>query len=366
MPRIEAMDAPLIRLAQPALNHREARAIEDVLTSGMLVQGAVVERFERAVAERCGRAHAVAVTNGTAALELALECLDVRGHEVLVPDLTWPSPAHAALRADAEVALLDVDPATWNVTASAVKEGLSPQTRVAIVIDQFGAPADLPAILETLPFRVALVEDAACAIGSTLFGKPCGSFGVISTLSFHPRKVITTGEGGMLLTDAPDLAARARMLRNHGQRTPGEFGAAGPNLRLTEMQAAMGLVQLEKLDEILARRRAIGARYDEALRTQETQRTIPGGTSNRQTHGLILRDGLDPAAVLSAMRSAGVECGRLSYALHRLPSLKSARRADALGVTEGLVDRGIALPLHTRMSDQDVERVLATLLPLLS
>jgi perosamine synthetase len=360
------MNAPLIRLAQPALDHREARAIEDVLTSGMLVQGAVVERFERAVAERCGRAHAVAVTNGTAALELALECLEVRGHEVLVPDLTWPSPAHAALRAGAEVALLDVDPATWNVTASAVNQGLSARTKVAIVIDQFGAPADLPGILGALPSSVALVEDAACAIGSTLFGKPCGSFGAISTLSFHPRKVITTGEGGMLLTDTPELAARARMLRNHGQRTPGEFGAAGPNLRLTEMQAAMGLVQLEKLDEIVARRQAIGARYDEALRTQKTQTATPGSTSNRQTYGLILREGLDPAGVLSAMRSAGVECGRLSYALHRLPSLKGARRGSALTVTEGLVDRGIALPLHTRMSDRDVEQVLAVLLPLLS
>src|SRR5690606_28794720 len=115
------------------------------------------------------------------------------------------------------------------------------------VIDQFGAPADVPGVARALPDAL-VIEDAACAIGSSLDGKPCGSFGVFSTLSFHPRKVITTGEGGMLLTDEPELAARARMLRNHGQRGPGDFGAAGPNLRLTEMQAAMGLAQLEKLE----------------------------------------------------------------------------------------------------------------------
>jgi perosamine synthetase len=359
------MNAPLIRLAQPALDHREARAIEAVLTSGMLVQGAVVERFERAVAERCGRAHAVAVTNGTAALELALECLEVRDHEVLVPDLTWPSPAHAALRAGAEVALLDVDPATWNVTASAVKEGLSPRTKVAIVIDQFGAPAELPGILGGLPSSVALVEDAACAIGSTLFGKPCGSFGAISTLSFHPRKVITTGEGGMLLTDAPSSRRAPACCATTGSASPVSSGRRAQ----PEAHRDAGRDGPRPAGEA---RRDRGAPAGDrcALRRGARQGEDPARDRRQRLEPADLRPpppgGPRSAAVLTAMRSAGVECGRLSYALHRLPSLSGARRASPLTVTEERVERGIALPLHTRMTDGDVEQVLAALLPLLS
>jgi len=348
-----------VRVAQPELDDRESAAITAVLASGMLVQGAMVERFERAIAERCGRAHAIAVTNGTAALELALECLEVRGHEVLVPDLTWPSPAHAAVRAGASLALSDVDRAQWNVTPSLAAEAISDATRALIVIDQFGVPADVAGVESALG-SVHVIEDAACAIGSTFGGKSCGSFGVFSTLSFHPRKVITTGEGGMLLTDEPALAARARMLRNHGQKGPGDFGAAGPNLRLTEMQAAMSLVQLEKLDGIVARRQAIGARYREALKSDAMQACPAGASWNHQTFGYLLEPSQDVSVVLAAMRERGIECGRLSYALHTLPSLRGARHG-ALSNTSAILDRAIALPLHTKMSDEDVETVIAAL-----
>lgn len=349
----------MIRVAQPELDERESAAIASVLASGMLVQGAMVERFERAVAERCHRAHAIAVTNGTAALELALECLEVRGSEVLVPNLTWPSPAHAAVRAGASLALSDVDAAEWNVTPSLATEAASDATQVAIVIDQFGVPADVAGLQRALP-AVQVIEDAACAIGSSFDGKPCGSFGVFSTLSFHPRKVITTGEGGMLLTDEPELAARARMLRNHGQKTPGDFGAAGPNLRLTEMQAAMGLVQLEKLDGIVSRRQAIGMRYREAQRSDRLQACPDGGRWNHQTFGYLLESGRDVAQVLAAMRERGIECGRLSYTLHTLPSLRAARHG-ALSNSTSILDRAIALPLHTKMTDEDVEAVISAL-----
>ena len=353
------MEPPRIRLAQPALDERESAAIASVLATGMLVQGAQVERFERAVAERCNRAHAVAVANGTAALELAFECLEVRGHEVLVPALTWPSPAHAALRTGASLTLADVGD-DWNLTALAAAAAVSSSTRVAVVIDQFGMPADVAGVAATLP-GVTLVEDAACAIGSAIGGRPCGSFGTIATLSFHPRKVLTTGEGGMLLTDEPALAARARTLRNHGQRGPGDFTLAGPNLRLTEMQAAMGLVQLEKLEAIVARRSAIGARYREALaRLPVALQRMPAGVHwNHQTFGVTLLEH-PPDVVMLSMRAAGIECGRLSYSLGAMPSLRSARRA-VLGRSEQVAATGIALPLHTRMSDADVEAVIAAL-----
>ncbi len=358
-----------IRLARPALDHRELEAIGRVLESGMLVSGAVVERFEHASRERCGTAHAVAVGSGTAALELAMRALDLMGAEVLVPALTWPSPAHAAALAGARPVLVDVDPGEWNGSPDTFLRGLGPATRGIVAIDQFGVPARHGALRGVLDSAgrqdVVVIEDAACAIGSSLEGRACGSFGAISTLSFHPRKVVTTGEGGMCLTDDPALAARLRTLRNHGQREAGVFVEPGPNHRLTEMQAAMGLVQLEKLDTILTHRRAIAARYREGLEGAglALQTAPTGSVRNEQTFGAILPDMAPPGArdrLIALASDAAVELGRLSYDLTVIASLSaSGPHADA-PVTRSLVARGFALPLHTAMTDEDVERVIAT------
>jgi perosamine synthetase len=350
-----------IRLARPELGDEEIAAVARVLASGMLVQGREVEAFEAAVAHRCGRAHGIAVSSGTAALELALRALDVAGGEVLVPDLTWPSPAHAVELAGATPVLVDVDAREWNAGAASLAAGRSSATRAAIVIDQFGVPArhaEIAAALESVP----VIEDAACAIGSTTEGRACGSFGVISCLSFHPRKVITTGEGGICLTDDARLADALRTLRNHGQRAPGEFAVAGPNLRLTEMQAAMGRVQLAKLDAIVAARRALGDRYRAGLpRDVEAQALPEGAARNEQTFGVVLPARASRDAVIAAMKREEIEVGRLSYALHTLPSLRGARAVGTLEVSSSIVARGIALPLHGGMGAADVDRVLSAL-----
>ncbi|MBX7197461.1 MAG: DegT/DnrJ/EryC1/StrS family aminotransferase, partial [Sandaracinaceae bacterium] len=341
-----------IRLARPALDARELSAIARVLESGMLVSGAMVERFEHAVRERVGRAHAVAVANGTAALELAMRALDLGGHEILVPALTWPSPAHAAALAGARPALLDVDPAEWNLAPEPAAARIRPETRAIVAIDQFGVPARVPELEAALRARgrgdVCVIEDAACAIGSELGGRACGSFGAVSTLSFHPRKVVTTGEGGMCLTDEPALAARLRTLRNHGQREVGVFVTAGPNHRLTEMQAAMGLVQLEKLDEIVRRRRAIAARYREGLAglPLALQAHPPTSATNEQTFGVALASSIEAARrdrLVTLAREAGLELGRLSYDLTALESLAAFGPHAEAPVTRDRVARGLAL-----------------------
>ncbi|UJR85578.1 Hypothetical protein I5071_76580 [Sandaracinus amylolyticus] len=356
--------AVTIKLASPELGAEESAAIARVLSSGMLVQGREVEAFERALAERCGRAHAIAVSSGTAALELALRALGVSGGEVIVPDLTWPSPAHAALLAGATPVLVDVDPDEWNVRADAIARARSSTTRAVIAIDQLGAPARHDEIARAAG-DVPIVEDAACAIGSTFEGRPCGAFGVVACLSFHPRKVITTGEGGACLTDDAALAAELRTLRNHGQRTPGVFAYAGPNQRLTEMQAAMGRVQIDRLDAIVAHRRALADRYRATLpREVAPQRLAPRATRNEQTFGVLLPARCDADArdrVIETLKREGIESGRLSYALHRLPSLDAARREGALPHADAIVARGLALPLHGAMSETDVDRVVATL-----
>lgn len=356
-----------VRLASPELGDEEQAAVARVLRSGMLVQGREVEAFERSVAERCGRGFGVAVSSGTAALELALRVLGIEGGEVLMPDVSWPSPAHAACLVGATPALLDVHPGEWNAGASDFARGRSASTRAAVVIDQFGVPSRHREIAAALP-GIPIIEDAACAIGSTLDGQPCGSFGLVSCLSLHPRKVITTGEGGLCLTDDPRLADALRILRNHGQVTAGVFERPGPNLRLTEMQAAMGLVQLERLDAIVERRRAVATAYRAALPDQApglaTQALPEGATRNEQTFGVVLPPpfgAADRDALIAAMKARGVEAGRLSYAMHTLPSLRAARTEAAYPHADALVARGLALPLHTRMDDEDVAQVLQAL-----
>jgi perosamine synthetase len=353
---------PSIPLARPDIGEAEIRAATAVLESGMLVSGAVVERFERGLAERCGRRHAIAVANGTAALELALRALGVDGGEVLVPALTWPSPAHAAAWVGATPRLIDIDPDDWNAPASAFAAARSGATRCAIAIDQFGVPArheEIAAALDGVP----IVEDAACAIGSALAGRPCGSFGDIACLSFHPRKVLTTGEGGACLTDDDDLADTIRVLRNHGQQTVGDFVRPGPNLRLTEFQAAIGLSQLERLDATLERRRALADRYRAALPALglEPQAHPAGAAVNEQTFGVLVPEALGAAGrdrLIAGLGERGIGAGILSYALTRIGSLDAG---DPAPVAEDVVDRGLALPLYATLTDGEADRVIAEL-----
>ncbi len=347
----------MIRLTRPSIGDEEVCAVEEVLRSGMLVQGERVARFEALVAERCGRAHAVAVSSGTAALELALAALGIGpGDEVLVPDLTWPSPAHAIALRGARPVLVDVHPSEWNATAEAFAAARSTRTKAAVVIDQFGFPARHRAIAGALE-GVPIVEDAACAIGSTLGGVPSGSFGAVACLSFHPRKVITTGEGGMCLTDDDAVAERLRRLRNHGQSAPGRFVEPAPNQRMTEVAAALGIAQMARLDGIVAERRRLAARYRDALPEAGWQRAADGAEPNHQTMGLVLPEGVGRERALERLRDRGIEAGILSYALHRLPSLAGAAGGPCPNAA-AIVDRGIALPLYPELALADQDRVI--------
>lgn len=325
----------------------------------MLVQGALVERFELAMAALVGRQHAVAVSSGTAALQLALKVLNVAsGDEVLCPALSWPSPAHAARLAGAKVRFVDIDRGEWNSSAQSFREARSGSAKVAIVIDQFGNPARASEIREALG-ALPIIEDAACALGSRFSSGPCGSLGRVSCLSFHPRKILTTGEGGMCLTDDDELADQLRTLRNHGQLR-GEFVVAAGNYRMTEMAAALGLAQLQRLDDIVSRRRQLAGIYRETLPPElETQQTPPGAESNYQTFGVILPQGYDRNAVLRTMRERGVEAGLLSFAIHKLGSF--AGSDASMPIAEHVAARGIALPLYPQMKNAEVEQVATVL-----
>jgi dTDP-4-amino-4,6-dideoxygalactose transaminase len=361
-------DRAVIPLTRPLLGAEEEQAVAAVLRTGMLVQGAEVARFERAVGEHVRRAHAVAVVNGTAALELGLGALGIGpGARVLVPALTWPSPAHAVLACGAEPVLVDVDAAEWNSGPRQLEGALSPQPDAVIAIDQFGNPCRVQELLALLG-DVPLIVDAACSLGSTIAGTPCGRLGVIACSSFHPRKVITTGEGGMCLTDDAALAERVRELRNHGQAAPARFARAAGNERMSELSAAVGVVQMTRLTTIVEQRRALAARYREGLADLplRMQAAAPGATPNHQTLGVVLDPGLDRDALIARLAQRAVQAGLLSYALHRLPQLRdaaevAARAGRSLQNAEAIAERGMCLPLFPTLTHAEQDQVIAAL-----
>ena len=253
---------------------------------------------------------------------------------------------------------VDVDQDEWNSSAEALREARNGNTRAAIVIDQFGNPAraeQIRAALGALP----IIEDAACALGSRFAGGPCGSLGKVSCLSFHPRKILTTGEGGMCLTDDDAVAEKLRMLRNHGQLR-GEFVVAAGNSRMTDIAAALGLAQLQRLDEIVARRRELAALYREAFDGEmDLQSTPAGAESNYQTFGVVLPQGHDRDAVLEKLAERGVEAGLLSFAIHKLGSFTGSEAS--LPIAERIAARGVALPLYPQMRNAEVDEVVRSL-----
>jgi len=328
------------------------------------VQGALVERFEQAVAALLGRRHAVAVSSGTSALQLALKALKIgSGDEVLCPALSWPSPAHAIRVAGAKVRFVDVDQDEWNSSADALRAERSGHTSAAIVIDQFGNPARDQQIREALG-SLPIIEDAACALGSRFASGPCGTLGAVSCLSFHPRKILTTGEGGMCLTDDDDLADKLRTLRNHGQ-LGGEFVVASGNSRMTEIAAALGLSQLKRLDEIVGRRRELASLYAGELGGElDLQSTAEGAESNYQTFGVILPQGYNRKSVCEKLHERGVEAGLLSFAIHKLGSFTGSDAS--MPIAEHIAARGIALPIYPQMRNAQVEEVVKSLRGVLS
>ena len=362
----------MIRLTRPWFDAAESEAVQRVLASGMLVQGEEVRAFEQSVASYLGalspgtrEIHAMAVINGTSALELALMVAGTKpGDEVIVPAVSWPSPGNAVLLRGATPVLADVQLDTFNVEPSAVAAVLTPETRAVIAIDQFGVPAEIPAI-RRLAGDIVLIEDAACALGSTLAGRACGLLADLGTYSFHPRKVITTGEGGMVLTHAADHAATVRALRNHGQDAPGVFRDAGPNARLSELQAAIGRAQMTKLDELLSRRREMAAEIRSAV-ALHWQSAPDGAVVNHQTLGFVLPRPANGTltnardALIANLRADGIEAGALSHALHRLAqfSRHAVNASRRFPVADMVVDGGVAVPLHPGMSSHDVATVI--------
>lgn len=369
--------AVTIPVAKPWLGEAEAAAAAEAVSTGWIAQGPRVAEFERRFAERVGARHGVAVSSCTTALHLALVLAGIGpGDEVVVPSLSFIATANAVRYVGADPIFADVDEDSLALTPATVEPVLTPRTRAVLVVHQVGEPADIASLQRLLEGRrIELIEDAACAAGSTYAGRPIGGHSRFVAFSFHPRKVITTGEGGLLaLRDAGD-AVLARRLREHamsvsaadrhasGTTTPESYLEVGFNYRMTDIQAAVGLVQLEKLEEIVRRRRALAARYDGLLAELPDVR-IPRraqyGESNFQSYWIELPDGADRDVVMARLADDGVSARRGIMAAHVEPAYSDVEHVP-LPITERITARSLILPLFPQMGLDEQDRVVEAL-----
>jgi len=367
----------VIPVMKPWLGPEESEAAAAAVASGWVAQGPRVAEFERAFARVVHCPHAVAVSSCTTALHLAMVLSGLGGgDEVIVPSLSFIATANVVRYVGATPVFADVDLATQNLTADSIEAALSPATRAVILVHQAGVPADVGPVRALARARdMAVVEDAACAIGSTYHGHTVGADAELATFSFHPRKLVTTGEGGMLTCATAEHAGRARRLREHGMsmsaadrhRSDGpvieRYLETGYNFRMTDIQAAVGLVQLGRLDELVARRRRLAARYTGSLGDLGVVvASDPSyGTTNFQSYWMLLPPDapIGRDELLAALHREGISARRGIMAAHLEPAYMSEPRPH-LPVTERLTKDSVILPLYHDLSESDQDRVIAS------
>lgn len=369
-----------IPLMVPWLGEAEIEAVSEVIKSGWIAQGPAVKRFEQAFKERMVSADAVAVANCTAGLQLALIVAGIQpGDEVIVPSFSFIATTNSVIHAGAVPVFADVAIKTGNLTAASIASAVTDRTRAVMVVHQAGVPADLDEIFAYCkPRGLTVIEDAACAVGSTYKSKPIGSHSDLVVFSFHPRKILTTGEGGMIATRNLNWATRLRRLREHGMSmsaadrhaTGGvsieNYSEPGFNFRMTDIQAAIGLVQLSKLNDSVQRRRELAARYATYISDISGLHPVvdpPYGTCNFQSYWVELDDSvLKPRNnVMEELESRGISTRRGIMTAHREPACKKYFR-EPLPISERLSDNSLILPLYHTMSYAEQDHVIESLI----
>ncbi|MEO0445090.1 MAG: aminotransferase class I/II-fold pyridoxal phosphate-dependent enzyme [Verrucomicrobiota bacterium] len=358
-------------LVEPSLAGNELKYVTDCIrTNWISSQGKYVSRFESEFAAYHGMAHGVACSSGTTALHLGLLSLDIsQGDEVIVPDLTFGATANAVIHAGANPVLVDVEPETWNMDPEAVRAAVTKRTKAILPVHLYGLPCDLAALGEIAEEHgLSMMEDCAEALGARFQGRPVGSFGDVSAFSFFANKTITTGEGGMVLTDSEELAGRMRILRDHGMRPDKRYwhDEVGYNYRMTNMQSALGCAQLERLDDFLKRREQLAEAYESGLAGigwLERQGSTPERESAHWLYSVLVSPDspVDRDDLIRALGEEGIDTRPLFFPLHEQPAFEPCARAPC-PVSRNVAYRGLSLPTSNHMETEDAEKVVEALL----
>ena len=359
-----------IPVNEPMLDGNEKKYLLECIDSGWISsEGPFVKLFEERFSTKVGRLHGIAVANGSGALDIAVQALRLgAGDEVILPSFTIISCAAAVIRAGATPVLVDADPHTWNMNAEQVAVKITPRTKAIMVVHIYGLPVEMEPIIDLArKHNLKIIEDAAEMHGQTYRGKPCGSFGDISTFSFYPNKHITTGEGGMLVCDDPDLAERCRGLRNLCFQSQKRFvhEELGWNYRMTNLQAALGLAQLERLDEFVGRKRSMGLRYSGLLTQIDGLELMPAKTDYAENiywvYGVVLKDSVpfDADEAMRRLGTRGIGTRPFFWPMHEQPVFQRMGlfAGESYPVAERLARRGFYIPSGMSLTDGQMEKV---------
>jgi len=356
---------PLIPVYRPDLSGNERRYVLDCMDSSWISSiGVYIPKFEAALAEATGARHAIGVCNGTVALHLALHCLGIGpGDEVIVPSFTYIASVNTIAQTGATPVFVDSRADDWMLDPTALEHRITPRTKAILAVHLYGAVCDMLAIRAIAQsHNLAVIEDAAEALGRTIHGQHVGTFGDIGTFSFFGNKTVTTGEGGAVVTMDDTLAARLRMVKGQGQSLTKRYWheVMGFNYRMTNIAAAIGVAQFERLLSILSRKRALTERYRALLARLPLsfQKPIDGMRGADWLVSLLLPRGCDREQLMAMMASAGIETRPVFYCAHQMPMYQSGQR---LAVAEDIAARGISLPSYPTLTDSEQDRVTAAL-----
>ena len=363
-----------IPVNEPLLDGNEKKYLIDCIETGWISsEGPYIKQFEEQFAARVGRRYGIAVSNGSVALDAAVAALGIGpGDEVILPTFTIISCAAAIVRAGAVPVVVDCDPVTWNMDVNQIEAKITPRTKAIMVVHIYGLPVDMDPVLTLADhYGLQIIEDAAEMHGQTYRGKPCGSFGAISTFSFYPNKHITTGEGGMIVTDDPVLAERCRSLRNLCFQPQKRFvhEELGWNFRMTNLQAALGVAQLERLDEFVDRKRHMGQRYSELLADLPGLQLPLARTEYADNiywvYGIVLKDEAvwDATNIMQQLAQQRIGTRPFFWCMHEQPVLQKMGLFTDVScpVAEKIARRGFYIPSGMALTNEQIDQVAAIL-----
>ncbi|OGK24581.1 aminotransferase DegT [Candidatus Roizmanbacteria bacterium RIFCSPHIGHO2_02_FULL_37_9b] len=367
----------MIPITKPYFSAEDAKAVSNTVLSGWVTQGPRVKEFEEKFAAYIGSKYAVAVSSCTTALHLALIVCGIKaGDEVICPSLSFIATANVIRYVGAKPVFADVDRSTYNLDPQSAENVISKKTKAILLVHQLGMPADIDAFKSlSKKFNLKLIEDAACAIGSIYHGKKIGSHSDLVCFSFHPRKVITTGDGGMITTSNRDHYQRLKLLRQHGMSTDDrtrheakkiifeKYVELGYNYRMTDIQASLGITQLKKLDYILKKRREIAEKYNQVFKKipyLEIPTEKKGNLTNYQSYTILLKKNspVSQKKMMNALLNRGIATRRGVMLIHQEPAYKNLYPKVKLPVSDYVSNNSIVLPLYVQMTNVETEKVI--------